>query len=339
MRFDNVAIVGLEYVDAPHVVRSSTIVEQLADTFDRVGMRHDMLENVAGIHARRFWGEGALPSEGASLAARKVLDATGVDPTRIGLLVNASVCRDYLEPSTACMVHGNLGLRPECTSYDLGNACLAFLNAMDVASAMLERKAIDYALIVDGESSRPVTEATIARLRGIETTADDIQNHFAALTLGSGAVAMLLGRADEHPGESHRYLGGVSLSATRHRHLCRGNMDWMETDTRALLFAGLQLATMTWGKAQQELGWSTDCLDELVMHQVSQVYTTSLLGTLRLASERAYMTFPEYGNLGPASVPLVLAKAAEHGRIGTGSRVALMGIGSGLSCSMAEVVW
>ena len=49
--------------------------------------------------------------------------------------------------------------------------------------------------------------------------------------------------------------------------------------------------------------------------------------------------YGEFGNIGPAAVPITLSKAVEQGRIKKGSRVALMGIGSGLNCSMAEVIW
>ena len=339
MRFENVAIVGLETVNAPHAVSSSTLMERLSGTFQHMELRPDLLENVAGIRSRHFWDEGTAPSDAATLAATKVLNTTGVPKENLQLLINASVCRDYLEPSTACIVHGNLGLSLECQSFDLGNACLAFVNAMDVAANMIERGAIKNAIIVDGETSRLVTEKTIERLNHPDATEQDVREQFAALTLGSGSVAMIMGHADDYPDCTHRYLGGVSLAATQHSKLCRGNMDWMVTDTRKLLFAGIELASMTWIKAQRELGWSADVLDELVLHQVSKVHTQSLLNALQLDMERSHLIFPEYGNLGPASVPFVLSQSAELGRIQEGSRVALMGIGSGLNCTMAEVLW
>ncbi len=339
MRFDNIAVLGLECVDAPNVITSAQIVKRLAPTFDRFGMRHNLLEEVAGIRERRYWDEKVMPSDAATLAADKVLKETGIDRKRIGVLVNSSVCRDYLEPSTACIVHGNLELSPECLNYDLGNACLAFLNSMEVVSTMLEKKDIDYAMIVDGESSRMVTEATVERLLKPASTMEQVRDQFAALTLGSGSVAMILGRADEHPECTHRYLGGVSLAATQHRNMCRGWIDWMETDTRALLEAGVELSGMTWNKAQKELGWVADELDELILHQVSQVHTAALIQALGLDHKKALLTFPEFGNVGPASVPMTLRKAVEKGRVKKGDRCALMGIGSGLNCTLAEVVW
>jgi 3-oxoacyl-[acyl-carrier-protein] synthase-3 len=297
--FNNIAILGLECVDAPNVISSAQIVGRLAPTFDRFGIRHDLLEDVAGIRERRYWDEGFMPSDAATLAAEKVLATTGLDPSRIGVLVNSSVCRDYLEPSTACIVHGNLKLSPDCLNYDLGNACLAFLNSMEMVSTMLEKKAIDYAMIVDGESSRLVCESTVGRLLDPSVTPDEVRDQFAALTLGSGSVAMILGRSDENPECPHRYLGGVNHADTRHRLLCRGQMDWMETDTRGVLEEGVKLAGLTWAKAQSELGWVVEELDELVLHQVSQAHTASLIQALGLDANKALLTFPEFGNVGP----------------------------------------
>ena len=76
-----------------------------------------------------------------------------------------------------------------------------------------------------------------------------------------------------------------------------------------------------------------------MLHQVSGTHTALLCQTLGLDAKKVMAIFPEFGNIGPASVPIVLSKAAESGRLSKGNRVALMGIGSGLNCSMAEVVW
>ena len=55
--------------------------------------------------------------------------------------------------------------------------------------------------------------------------------------------------------------------------------------------------------------------------------------------DRVPSIYPQHGNVGPAAVPMVLAKSEEAGRLRKGDRIALMGIGSGLNCAMAEVVW
>ena len=149
---------------------------------------------------------------------------------------------------------------------------------------------------------------------------------------------MILCRSELAP-EGHRYLGGVNMAATEHSQLCQGQVDSMTTRTKELLMAGLQLASQTWAKAQELMGWSDEVLDELVLHQVSRVHTEQLTGMLGLSIDKVHTIYQEFGNIGPAAVPIVLSKAAELGRIKKGDRVALMGIGSGLNVSMSEVVW
>ena len=161
---------------------------------------------------------------------------------------------------------------------------------------------------------------------------------FASLTLGSGAAAMIMCSSDLAP-EGHRYLGSVTRSATEFNDLCRGHMHQMVTDTRTLLKEGLKLATTTFQAARVAMGWVASELDQFVIHQVSKVHTESLIKLLGLDPAKVHAIYPEMGNIGPASVPMVLAKAVELGKINRGDRVALLGIGSGLNCSMAEVIW
>lgn len=338
MRFSQVVVAAVAHVDAPLRVTSAELCEPLANTMQRLGMRPDLLASASGVIARRYWEPGVQPSQAATWAAEKVLAESGIGREKIGLLVNTSVCRDYVEPSTACLVHGNLGLSPNCLNFDVGNACLAFLNGMQIAALMIERGQIDYAMVVNGESARFVQEATVARLAQDSTTEAEFREQFATLTLGSGAAAMILARRELHP-EGHRFVGSVSQAATQHSGLCKGQVDKMSTDAKTLLFAGLELAGHTWKQAEEHLGWQPGVLDEYVLHQVSGTHTASLAKVLGLEPGKWMTTFQEFGNIGPASVPIVLSKAQEAGRLKPGMRVALMGIGSGLNCSMAEIVW
>ena len=60
---------------------------------------------------------------------------------------------------------------------------------------------------------------------------------------------------------------------------------------------------------------------------------------LGLTPEKAHLNFYTQGNIGPAALPITLAMAEEEGRMGSGNHVALMGIGSGLNCTMMSVTW
>jgi 3-oxoacyl-[acyl-carrier-protein] synthase-3 len=338
MLFEHVSIAGLAHIDAPERLSSDAINERLRPTMDRLGIKTDVLRDIAGIHARRMWNAGIEASDAATLAAEKALADSSVSREKIGLLVNTSVSRDYLEPSTASIISGNLRLGENCQNFDVANACLAFLNGMDIASRMIERGEIEYALVVDGETANLVYEKTLERMCRPDVTEEQFRNELASLTLGCGAAAMVLSRRELTP-DAPRYKGGVTRAATEWNKLCRGNLDRMVTDTKTLLIEGLKLAQKTFVAAKLALGWVVEELDQFVIHQVSQVHTQAFIKAFGIDPEKVMTIFAEHGNIGPASVPIVLSKLKEMGRLKKGDRVALLGIGSGLNCSMAEVVW
>ncbi|PIQ27961.1 3-oxoacyl-ACP synthase III [bacterium (Candidatus Blackallbacteria) CG17_big_fil_post_rev_8_21_14_2_50_48_46] len=338
MYFDNVSILGMGYVDAPHRISSASIEEQLKDNIQRFGMRPNLIESLTGISARRFWDPGVQPSDAATQASVRALEDAGIPKDKIGVLISTSVSKDFIEPSVAALVHGNLGLKSECLNFDVGNACLAFLNAMTIAGNMIERGQVDYALVVCGESSRDIVEHTLPRLQAPDVEEKYFRDRFATLTLGSGGVAMVLTHSRLAP-EGHRFLGGVSLAATHHSRLCLGQNHDMTTDASTLLMAGLQLAAETYERAKEQQDWHKKDFRQYIMHQVGEVHLRKCAEILNVPHEKVPRIFPEFGNVGPASIPLTLAKVAEQGEIQAGDRVAFMGIGSGLNCAMMEVLW
>jgi 3-oxoacyl-[acyl-carrier-protein] synthase-3 len=236
----------------------------------------------------------------------------------------------------ACAIHHHLGLPPSCTNFDLANACLGFLNAMHLAATAIDGGFIKYALIVDGEGSRYTQQTTIARLQDANAQVGDVFDEFASLTLGSGAAAMVVGRIDEHP-EAHRLVGGIARAGTQHHTLCVGDLEKMTTDTKALLDAGLDLVQEAWKDASVDFGhWSND-VDRYIIHQVSAVHTRLLCERLSIDPARVPLTYPKFGNVGPAAIPITLAAAQDD--LSKGDRVLCMGVGSGLNVSMTELIW
>ena len=294
MLFQHVAIAGLAHIDAPHALSSAEINAQLKPTMDRLGIRTDVLGDIAGIHSRRMWDKETLASDAATMAGEKALLDAGISRDKIGLLVNTSVSRDFLEPSTASIVAGNMGLGEDCQNFDVANACLAFLNGMDIASRMIERGEIEYALVVDGETANLVYANTMKRMLAPDVTEEQFRSELASLTLGCGAAAMVLSRSELCP-DAPRYKGGVSKAATEWNGLCRGNLDRMVTDTRMLLIEGLKLASKTFAAARLALGWVVGEIDEFVIHQVSRVHTDAMVNyaaTLETGVGESTVTIP-----------------------------------------------
>lgn len=332
-KMTDTALVSIAHVDAPEVVTSAHFDEVLADTIERVGAQPGLLESLAGVRERRWWPEGYLFTDGAAAAGAKAIEAAGIRVEEIGLLIDTSVCRDRLEPSSAVTVHHALDLPSSCLSFDLSNACLGFVNALQVAGNMIDSGQINYALIVDGEGSRGLQETTLARLSGPDTTMADIFAEFASLTLGSGAAAAVVGRYSENP-SSHQVIGGMARADTSHHKLCVGSLDKMQTDTRALLEAGLQVSKLAWGDAEEN-GYLD--ADSYIFHQISKVHTNMLCERLGIDIEKVPLTFPFLGNVGPASIPITLSMEAEN--LEAGDQVLLMGIGSGINTSVMELRW
>ncbi len=330
---DQSHIWSVSHVEAPERITSAWIDEQLASTYKRCGIRPGLLESVAGITARRWWSADTTFDEAAALAGARALEQAGVAPDEVDLLISTSVSKHHLEPSVACAVHHRLGLSATCTNYDLGNACLGFVNAMTIASMAIATGQARVVLIVDGEGSRQVQTETIARLSSDATTVADVFEQFASLTIGSGAAAMVMGAPRDG---SHAFVGSMTRAATKHHELCVGDLQGMRTDTAALLETGLELAQQTFTDAI-EAGWEWRDCDRYVLHQVSKVHTTKLCELLSIDQSLVPLSYPEFGNIGPAALPYTLSTIAPE--LATGDRVLLMGIGSGLNCSMAELVW
>lgn len=294
---------------------------------------------MTGIKERRFWERPVSASEASALAAVEVLNKTKLEKAELDLLAHAAVCRDRLEPATAAYVHQRIGLSGRTQIFDISNACLGFLNAMVLAGSMIEGSQIDSALIVAGENGKPLVENTIEQLLNPAQTRNSIKPFFANLTIGAGAVAAVLGRASKLDGGIGRLVGGVVETDTRHNDLCEGdssgsNALQMQTDSEELLNAGIGVAERAWKKFEETTGWNEETPDRVITHQVGRAHQRRLFEALQLIPEKDFSTYEFLGNVGSVSLPITLAMAMEKDAVKAGDKVALLGIGSGLSSMM-----
>jgi 3-oxoacyl-[acyl-carrier-protein] synthase-3 len=338
VKYSNVQLLSIAHLDAPEKLSSEDIEGRLAPALKRFGVSKGILTKLSVIESRRMFDPVFLPSDGAAEAAEKAIEAAGVDRSELGVVVNTSVCRDEVEPATANIVHSKLGLSESCLSFDVGNACLGFINGMDLVANMIESGQTDYGIVVNCENTHFALLETIKRLLDPRTSWAIFRDNFATLTLGSGAVAMILARATGAARE-HRFLGGVTLSATEHCRLCTAKVDRMITDTKRLFHHGLELGLKTWEHAREVMGWTVDDIDQFVIHQVGKAHTEKFARILDIDLRKIFRLYPNHGNIGPAGVPIALSKLVEAGSLKSGDRIALMGIGSGINCSMAELIW
>ena len=338
MRYERVYIEAIEMLLPSVEVTTTSLERMLGPLVRRIGLKDGVLEALTGVRARRFWSEGRRPSEAAAAVARNVVEKHGLPACGVQALVSTSVCKDYLEPPIASLVAGDIGMTEDCQNFDVGHACLGFMTGMLTVANQIELGQIDCALVVAGEGSREVTQATIRRLLQPGADFAAFAENLATLTLGSMAVGALL-VSEKYATQGHRLLGGAARAATHHSRLCLGTSTEMKTDAATLLRAGVDLAEVTMGAVQRELELDRADVKEFVLHQVGKANHDAIRDRFSLPEERALRLYVDHGNVGAAGVPFTLATAVERGRVSSGDKALLMGIGSGLNCTMVGIQW
>lgn len=348
MLYQNVSIEAFGYELPPDKKTSAEIEEQLKPVYERLKLPFGRLEMMTGIKNRYFWQPGFLPSQGAIAAGNNALQKTSIPKEDIGCLIMCSVCRDFLEPATASVVHHGLGLPERAHVFDISNACLGVLTGMINAANMIEMGQIKAAMLVAGENSRPLVENTIdVMLKDKSLDRQSIKPYFASLTIGSGSIAVILSRKQK--GSDRPSLkAATTLAVTKYNDLCRGNADkgmsdntdtLMNTDSETLMKYGVETAARNWEFFKQETGWDNNTPDCVCTHQVGSAHRNLLFGSLGLDISKDYPTLESFGNTGSVSCPLTVALAADNGRLKPGEKLAMLGIGSGINCTIMGVEW
>ncbi len=348
MKYQHVCVESFGHIPADEIVSSEQIEEWLSPLYQRLRLQPGRLELMTGIRQRRFWPRGALPSQKSVESAERAIAAAAIDRSEIGALIHASVCRDYLEPATACTVHHRLGLARDCLIYDVSNACLGILNGIVQVANMIELGQIRAGLVVGTEGGRQLVETTIARLNSDETTTrNDLKRAVASLTIGSGSVAVLLVHSD-HSRTQNRLLSAVARTDTRFHGLCHSGRDesvagdmrpLMDTDSERLMHEGIRMGAETFREFLSENDWSLAEVDKTFCHQVGVAHRKLMFEALALEPSIDFPTVEVLGNTGSVALPLAMALGIEQGHLAKGDRVALLGIGSGINVLMLGLQW
>lgn len=348
MRFQHVCVEALAATLPERVVRSSEIEARLAPVYQRLRLPEGRLEMMTGIVERRFFPPGTLPGQISAQTAEKALHKAAISRDEVGVLIHASVCRDYLEPATACGVHHRLGLSARCLLYDVSNACLGLSDAVVQVANMIELGQVRAGLVVGTEDSRVVVESTIDRLnRDTTLSRDEVNRAFATLTLGSASAAIVLVHRDLSQ-TGNRLIGGIYRAETAHCHLCRSARDetiggearpLMWTDSEGLLKAGIATARVAFPQFLEEVGWKASEIDRTFCHQVGRAHQRALFEALGLPLCIDYATVSYLGNTGAVALPVTAALGVEQGAVRPGDRVAWLGVGSGINVLALGIQW
>ena len=341
MHFRRVCVESFGYSLPDEIVTTDTLERRLAPLYQRLRLPEGRLELMTGIRERRFFPPGMRPSEMSIQSARRAIDVSGIDSRFFGALIHGSVCRDHLEPATACRVHHGLDLPGEAMIYDVSNACLGLLNGMVQIASMIELGQIRAGVVVGTECGRALVENTIELLNNdASLTRDTVKDYIASLTIGAASAAIVL--CDEELSQTgNRLTTAVVQCDTSQHDLCqsRGLESLMKTDSEELLRHGIAAGAVTFDRFLAATGWEPNDIDRTFCHQVGVAHRKLMFESLGLNPAIDFATLETLGNTGSAALPITMAIGIEQDQLKKGDHVAMLGIGSGINCLMLSVEW
>jgi 3-oxoacyl-[acyl-carrier-protein] synthase-3 len=306
-----------------------------ADLEQRVDTTDEWIVERTGIRERRVAAAGDTTASLAIEAGAAAIKHAGLTPDAVDLLVVATASPEQPIPHTGAFVGDGLGLH--CGSFDLNAGCAGFVYELVVGASMLTAGNLGHVLVIGTE--------TLSRVV-------DPLDRSTCILFGDGAAAFVLGAApDDGPGVLAWELGcdgsGASLLEVRaggsrlptspetvanRDHFIR--MQGQEVFRRAVRIV-IESANTTLERA----GVSIDDVTWFAPHQANLRIIEAAAARLGIPLERTLVNIDRYGNTSAASIPLVLAEAADDGRLVDGDLVLLSGFGAGLTWASALVRW
>jgi 3-oxoacyl-[acyl-carrier-protein] synthase III len=300
--------------------------QELTETVDT---SDEWIVERTGIRWRHIAGEGETTSSLATEAARKALEAAGVDASQVGLIVLATATPDQTFPASATLVQANLGIN-DCVAFDVAAVCSGFLYALSVAESMMRGGTADVAVVIGAE--------TFSRIL-------DWEDRGTCVLFGDGAGAMVLKAEDLPEGDSRGVLSVCLHADGRHNQLLYVDGGPSTTQTVGKLrMRGPEVfkhAVTNLSRVLEETlakaGIPTSAVDWVVPHQANRRILDATAKKLGLDPSKVIVTVDEHANTSAASVPLAYDVAVRDGRIKPGDLVVLEAMGGGFTWGAAAV--
>ena len=289
-----------------------------ADLEARVDTSDSWIVERTGIRERRIAGGDDTTASLAIAAGAAAIKDAGITPDEVELLVLATCTADQQLPATSAVVQDGLGLR--CGAVDLDAACAGFVYALVTASAMVETGRTGAALVIGAETISRITDPTD---RGTVVLFGD----------GAGACVLTPGRTGLLSFDlgCDGSLAGILEVPAGGRYI---RMEGSEVFRRAV-----RVVVASASAALERAGLTPADVDLFVPHQANARIVAAAGERLGVAPERTVLNLDRYGNTSAASIPIALAEAHEHGRLGDGDVVLLSGFGAGMTWASAVLRW
>ena len=306
----------------PGKVLTNRDLEAMVDTSD------DWIVARTGIRERHIAADGEMASDMALHAARRAMQAAGIGPEDVGLIVFATTTPDMVFPSTACILQAKLGVQG-CPAFDVQAVCSGFVYALTTADLFIRAGQCRYALVVGAE---------------IYSRILDWQDRSTCVLFGDGAGAVVLA-ASETPGivasrlhADGRHVDILSVPG----QVCAGGVrgtPFVTMDGGAVFKFAVRVLSECAEEVLAAADLPIERLDWLIPHQANIRIIEATAKKLRLPMERVVVTVDKHANTSAASIPLALDLAVRDGRIRKGQHVMLEAVGGGFAWGACLVKW
>src|SRR3954469_9439597 len=284
-----------------------------------------------GIRERRIAGPNDTTASLGTAAARRAIEAAGIEPKELDLIVCATITPEMVFPSTACFIGADLGL-PGVPAFDMSAACSGFIYALVTGANFIRAGQYRNVLVVGAE--------TISRITNYKDRA-------SCILFGDGAGAVVLQRCnDPKRGLVYSTLhadgtGGDVMKCTPGSRfpvcetmIAEGGHFMQIKGREVYKFAVTKFEELI-REAMRACELSAEQVSLIGPHQVNQRIIDSAMEKLGMGPEKAYVNIDRYGNTSAASIPIALDEAWRAGMVQPGDVIVFVAFGAGLTWANA----
>jgi len=327
-------ITSVATVLGPIETKMSDVLAQVAEASLPAKMPVGYVPRLTGVETVYRRTEDQNTSDFAAMAGRKALQKANLEIGDIDLLIFASASQDLIEPATSHIVSALLGANG-VPVMDVKNACNSFLNAMQVANALIKIGQYKTVLIVSGE-------VPSMAIRWSCKDKDQFLRSFAGFTMSdTGAAAVLTASEDDTDGiiaiefrsDSNRWdVGTLGMGGSRSPRDIETT--YFDMDGRKLADAFMSLGPGILTETLEANGYSWNDFKAIGMHQVAAPYIDDICRVLTVPSEKVIKTIADYGNLTSATMAMQIELGMEKGLLSKGDLFAYIGLAGGISTGL-----